>query len=147
MRLNKYYVSLVTVVATIVFTGCSAKGAKFTSFEQPNDGKSMVYVYRPASGWGGAINYTVKATEDNKTIFIADIKNGSYGNAEVSANKEVEIWAKTESKTSITLDTESNKTYCIRAGVGMGIIVGRPTLEQVDMETCQKEIVETVKPE
>ncbi|WP_141082471.1 hypothetical protein [Campylobacter porcelli] len=28
--------------------------------------------------------------------------------------------------------------------VGMGIIA---TLEQVDMETCQKEIVETVKPE
>lgn len=25
----------------------------------------------------------------------------------------------------------------------MGLVVGRPTLEQVDMETCQKEIVNT----
>ena len=29
----------------------------------------------------------------------------------------------------------------------MGLVVGRPTLEQVDMKTCQKEIVDTVKPE
>ncbi len=29
----------------------------------------------------------------------------------------------------------------------MGLVVGHPTLEQVDMETCQKEIVDTVKPE
>ncbi len=29
----------------------------------------------------------------------------------------------------------------------MGVVIGRPTLEQVDMETCQKEIVDTVKPE
>lgn len=29
----------------------------------------------------------------------------------------------------------------------MGLVVGRPTIEQVDMETCQKEIVDTVKPE
>jgi hypothetical protein len=29
----------------------------------------------------------------------------------------------------------------------MWLVVGRPTLEQVDMETCQKEIVDTVKPE
>lgn len=147
MRLNKYYVGVAATVATIVFTGCSAKGAKFTSFEQPNDGKSMVYVYRPSSAWGWAVNYTANATEDNKTTFIGVIQNGSYGNTEVSANKEVEIWAQTESKTSITLDTENNKTYCIRAGVGMGLVVGRPTLEQVDIETCQKEIVDTVKPE
>ena len=25
----------------------------------------------------------------------------------------------------------------------MGVVIGRPTLEQVDMETCQKEIVNT----
>ena len=147
MRLNKYCAVLTAAVATIVFTGCSAKGTKFTSFEQPSDGNSMVYVYRPSSAWGWAVNYTANATEDNKTTFIAVIQNGSYGNTKVSANKEVEIWAETESKTSITIDTESNKTYCIRAGVGMGILIGRPTLEQVDMETCEKEIVETVKPE
>ncbi len=29
----------------------------------------------------------------------------------------------------------------------MGLVVGHPTLEQVDMETCQKKIVDTVKPE
>lgn len=29
----------------------------------------------------------------------------------------------------------------------MGLVVGRPTLEQVNMETCQKEIVDTVKSE
>ncbi len=29
----------------------------------------------------------------------------------------------------------------------MGLVISRPTLEQVDMGTCQKEIVDTVKPE
>ncbi len=25
----------------------------------------------------------------------------------------------------------------------MGVVIGRPTLEQVDMETCKKEIINT----
>ncbi|MDL0089138.1 hypothetical protein [Campylobacter gastrosuis] len=41
------------------------------------------------------------------------------------------------------IETKPNEIYCVKGGVGIGFFVGRPQLKAVDLETCQKEIIET----
>lgn len=143
MFLSKSIFTFLVALSAVFFVGCGAKGAKFAGFETPKDGNAMIYVYRPSSIIGQAISYTASADTGDNNITIGNVSNGSYNKAQVPANKEVEVWAKTEAKSSVTIDTENNATYCIRAGLGMGWLVGRPKLEKVDMETCEKEIVKT----
>ncbi|MBP3195273.1 MAG: hypothetical protein J6M05_06380 [Cardiobacteriaceae bacterium] len=71
---------------------------------------------------------------------IAVIYPGSFSHTQVDANREVEVWAKTETKSSVVLDTENGAIYCIKATVGWGMVIGRPHLTRMDDETCRKEI-------
>ena len=142
MYLNKYSIFL-AVSTAIILSGCGAKGAKVAGFQEPSNGNAMVYVYRPSNFVGSVVSYDVHANDGSGDKLIGKISNGAYANTEVPADKEVEIWGKTEAKSSVTIDTESNRTYCIKAGVGIGFFVGRPHLKQVDMQTCEKEITKT----
>lgn len=142
MLLNKATLLLGAFVA-VMLSGCGAKGELFNKFENPSQGNAMVYVYRPDKFAGGGVSYNAFANDGTEDKLIGDIKNGGYANAEVPANKEVEIWAKTESKASVTIDTQNGEIYCVRAGIGIGFLVGRPKLEKVDMQTCEAEIVNT----
>lgn len=143
MFFSKSIFALMVALSALFFVGCGASGAQFSGFQTPKDGNAMVYVYRPSSLAGMAVSYTASADTGDQNITIGNISNGSYNKAEVPANKEVEIWAKTEAKSSVTIDTEDKVIYCIKAGLGMGFMVGRPKFEKVDMQTCQKEIVKT----
>ena len=142
MFLNKTTLFL-GACAAVLLSGCGAKGEQFKGFQNPSANNAMVYVYRPSKGVGGGVHYNAYANDGVADKLIGDIKNGGYANAEIPANKEVEIWAKTESKASVTIDTQDGETYCIKAGVGMGFFVGRPKLEKVDRQTCEAEIVNT----
>lgn len=54
---------------------------------------------------------------------------------------ESEVWGKTESKSSlVTLDVKKGETYCVKGGVGIGFLVGRPNLEIADMDTQKKSL-------
>ncbi|ARQ99477.1 Uncharacterised protein [Campylobacter devanensis] len=61
---------------------------------------------------------------------------------QVPANREIEIKTDTTSIGSILIDTENQKTYCIKSYPVQGFI-SRAKIMQVDMETCQKEIINT----
>ncbi|QCD53442.1 hypothetical protein [Campylobacter sp. RM16192] len=133
---------LITVVFSI--SGCGAKGAKFSVFEKPKENKALLYVYRPSAFTGGGVFYDVKATiPSSPTIVLGELRNGGYIKADLEANEEIEIWAKTESKSSVTIETKANETYCVKGEVGIGFFIGRPHLKQVDLEKCKKEIINT----
>ena len=53
---------------------------------------------------------------------------------------EVEFWAKTESKSSVTLDIKPSQTYYIKGTVGVGLLVGRPHLMVVAPDVAEQEI-------
>lgn len=59
---------LVCLVA--VFSGCNAKGPKFSGFETPKDDESLLYVYRPSAAVGSMVKYSIGVTsdDDNKTL-------------------------------------------------------------------------------
>lgn len=141
MKFNKknVVVLLAAISTTFMFTGCGAKGEKFGNFKLPSENKSMLYVYRPSSFVGGGVYYDIHV----KDQFVGTLRNGGFIEKEITPSENIEIWAKTESKASVSLDMKPNETYCIKGGVGIGFIVGRPNLEIVDKTLCEKEIIDT----
>tara|TARA_B100001063_G_scaffold223224_1_gene230278 strand:+ start:1110 stop:1562 length:453 start_codon:yes stop_codon:yes gene_type:complete len=145
MKFNKKNLLMLvaTLGATFIFTGCGAKGEKFGNFKMPSENKSMLYVYRPSSFVGGGVYYDIHANDNNKDEVIGTLRNGGFIEKEMAPTENVEIWAKTESKASVSLDMKPNQTYCVKGGVGIGFLVGRPNLEIVDKTLCEKEIIDT----
>lgn len=133
-------------VSVLLFTGCGAKGQQFTEFAKPKPNQGLVYVYRPKSLVGGGVYYDIHVTNETTPDFIAgELVNGSYIEIDVPTG-ESEIWGKAEAKSSVTVDIDEGDIQCVKGGVGIGFIVGRPNLQIVDMETCKAEIIETAMP-
>ena len=134
---------MVSIGSVLFLSGCGASGQQFSQFATPKQDRGLVYVYRPSSMLGGGVYYDIHVTNSSNTDFIAgELVNGSYVQIDIPSG-ESEIWGKTESKSSITLDVKKGETYCVKGGAGIGFLVGRPNLEIVDMATCKTEIVET----
>jgi len=134
---------IVTAGAVVFFSGCGASGAQFSQFATPKQDRGLVYVYRPESFVGGGVSYDIHVTNpSNPDLIAGELVNGSYVEIDIPSG-ESEVWGKTESKSSVTLDVKKGETYCVKGGVGIGFLIGRPNLEIVDMDTCKKEIVET----
>jgi hypothetical protein len=122
----------------IVASGCAAKGPKFEPTSEIPEGKSLVYIYRPGGFVGSGVHYDVYAGETK----ICNLVQGSYCK-HLATPGELELWGKTESKGSVTLDIKGNDTYYVKGGVSMGMFVGRPHLTVVDRSVGEKEITET----
>ena len=58
----------------LALTGCSSLGEPFSNLKEPENGKSMVYFYRPSRLVGSAITFGIK---DEKSL-ITKMPNGSY---------------------------------------------------------------------
>ncbi|NBL00754.1 MAG: DUF2846 domain-containing protein [Erysipelotrichia bacterium] len=135
---------LVFSASVVLFlSGCGASGQQFSQFSTPKPDKALVYVYRPSAFVGGGVYYNIHVTNTSTPDFIAgELVNGSYLQIDVPAG-ENELWGQTESKSSVTIDAKKGEIYCVKGGVGIGFIVGRPSLDIVDMTTCKTEIIET----
>ena len=133
-------------VACIValFSGCAAKGTKFTEFENPKSGNAVLYVYRPTKLMGGMISYDVNVQTAEKNKVIGSLKMGGYLQTEIPAESKVTVWAETEARDEIVLNNlKPNWVYCVKSEMGWGGFVGRPHFAPVALETCKKEIAET----
>lgn len=129
--------------SAFLLLGCSAKGPKFSEVEKIEKGKSVVYVYRPSAFVGGGVTYDVHAKKsDGSDVVIGNLKSGGYLKYKTKPD-EIEFWAKTESKSSVTIDAQANKMYCIKGEVGIGFFIGRPHLRIVDNALCMKELKDT----
>lgn len=60
----------------------------------------------------------------------------------------MELWARTESESAVTVDVKAGEVYYVKGEVGVGFFVGRPHLRVVPREKGEKEIAEcTLIPE
>jgi hypothetical protein len=124
------------VVMISMLSGC-ASGPSFKSIEEIPQGKGLIYVYREGGIVGSAISYEVFAGTEK----IGRLLPGGY--LSYFANPgELEIWAKTEAKGSITLDVKAGETQYVKGSLSVGMFVGRPTLMVVDTQVGQTEIAE-----
>jgi hypothetical protein len=130
------YVLLVVMISLI--GGCASTGPSFKGITDVPQGKGLVYVYRPSMGFVGSIlSFDVYAGADN----IGHLYPGGY--LSYFANPgELEIWAKTESKSSVTIDVKAGEIQYVKANVTVGVIVGRPLLNVVEPMIGQKQIAD-----
>lgn len=95
---------------------------------------AMIHVYRNG-GAGPLVSYTVHIGE----IELCKVRYKSKETIMVQIDGPNEIWAKTESKTSIPIDVEFGREYYVRCEVAMGLFIGRPKLTLVDRITGKAE--------
>lgn len=120
----------------LFLNGCGPTlGQIYQKADTVPENMGMVYIYRPSSFVGGGISYDVKVAETP----VVTLYNGGYY-PYLSKPGEVEFWAETESKSSVTLDIKAGESYYIKGTVGVGFIVGRPHLMLVSQEVAESEI-------
>jgi len=125
------------LLSLLLVTGCASLGPVYSKVDKIPDNAGLVYLYRPSSFIGGGVAFDIKTGE----TVIATLHNGGYY-PYYSPPGEIEFWAKTESRSSVTLDVKTGQTYYIKGEIGVGFIVGRPHLMVVAAEIAEKEIAE-----
>jgi hypothetical protein len=116
--------------------GCATLGSTYTPVSNAPKDKATVYVYRQSAFGGGAVSYTIAANG----VDVASLPSGGYF-VYYATPGETEFSAKTEAKTSVTVDAKAGQTYYVKGTVGMGVFVGHPHLLQVTNDVRSQEIV------
>jgi hypothetical protein len=100
---------------------------------------AVLYVYRNG-GTGPLVGYNLYLGDS----VLCRVTSRFKQEIKISKTGEVELWAKTESRAAVPIELKKGKIYYLRCSVGMGIMVGRPSLELVGRKTGSREY-ETVK--
>jgi len=95
---------------------------------------AVLYVYRDG-GTGAFVSYNISLGDS----VICRVTNKFRQKIEIRNPGTHELWARTESKASVPIAFQTGRTYYLRCGVGMGVLVGRPTLDIVDRATGHRE--------
>lgn len=126
-----------TLPALLLLAACAATGPRFESEAAPPEGRATVYIYRESGFVGSGVAYTVSADG----VEIAALPAGGYF-VYHAAPGEVEFTARTEAKTSVTIDAKAGAAYYIKGTIGVGFFVGHPHLTVVPNDVGAKEIAE-----
>lgn len=129
------FVSL--LIGILMLTGCASLGPPYQKVEQIPENKGLIYIYRTGSIVGGAVSPDVKVGD----IVVTTLYKGGYYPYFADPG-EVELWAKTESRSAVTLDVKAGEVYYVKGSIGVGFIVGRPHLMVVTREVGEKEIAD-----
>ena len=122
--------------ACLLMTGCiTTLGPVYSKVDKIPDNVGLVYLYRPSPLFEQGLSFDVKTGE----TVITSLKKGGYF-PYYSAPGEKEFWAKTETKSSVTLDVKAGQIYYIKGELGLGILLPRPHLMVVAPEIAEKEI-------
>jgi hypothetical protein len=80
--------------------------------------------------------------------FLCRVKSNFKTSIKIKKDGLNTLWAKTEAKSEIPVDIKIGKTYYLRCGLTMGVLVGRPNLELIDNNTgkVEFELLKTNKP-
>lgn len=131
---------LAVVLTPLLLCGADAigkAGPKFEPEQSPPAERGVIYVYRDFNLIGGGVAYMVEANG------VPVTRLPSHGYFVYFAQPgEVELSAKTEAKTSITLDVEAGGTYFVKGTIGVGVFVGHPHLVVVPNDVGEAEIAD-----
>jgi hypothetical protein len=125
----------VLLVGVLVIAGCATLGPAFQPVNSIPEGVGLIYLYRESAFFGGGVTYDVKVGE----TVITTLPSGGYYPYLVKPG-EVELWAKTEARSAVTVDVKAGEVYYVKGEVGVGFLVGRPHLRVVTREKGEQEI-------
>lgn len=106
-----------------------------------DEGCAILYFYRSRTFQGVLIDYNVKIGEE--VVWRARHNDKEW--IKVKAVGPVELTAKTEAKTTLDLDIQPGRSYYIKCDLGMGLLVGRPTLLHMNEASGKYEYEQIVK--
>lgn len=136
-RIRTAFLISVVVSGLALMSGCATSGPKFSKVENIPEGKGLIYIYRPSAFKGGAIFYDVNVNDK----VVTTLRSGGYFPHFANAG-ENEVWAKTEAKSSVTLDVKPGKTYYVKGETRIGFLMGRPELTIQPPEVGAAEVAE-----
>lgn len=132
---------IILIMSLIFLTGCGADGLPFSGFVKPEKGKGVLYVYRPSSF--GGVSYDVKNKTDNNVVGY--LRNGGFIKQQMNPGEKT-IWAQPSLiKATEKIIIKEGEVSCIKGEVGFGVLIGRPILNKIDLNTCKVEIKDTVE--
>ena len=129
------------LILAALLAGCAASGPAYQEAAAAPPDRGLVYIYRPGKFIGGAVGFDVHAGPETDNRELVTLRSGGYF-PYYAAPGELELWSKTESRSSVTVDVHPGETIYVRGSIGVGVLVGRPSLEIVDAATGQQEIRE-----
>ncbi len=115
----------------------SAQGEPFRAIPGPPPGKALIVVYRPSRFVGAAVQLTLMDGEKAVTSLL----NAGYYVYPRDPGP-LTLWAKTEVRKEVSISVEAGKTYFVKGGVSMGLIMGRPQLREVSREEAFSDLPE-----
>ena len=127
----------VLLVGVLLLGGCATLGPVYRPVDAIPDGMALIYIYRESQFIGAGVAYDVKVGE----TVVTTLHSGGYYPYFVKPG-EVELWARTEAKSAVTVDVKAGEVYYVKGEVGVGFFVGRPHLRVVAREKGEKEIKE-----
>ncbi len=135
MWLSHRKISGGSLILGLVLSGCATLGPAYKPEVASAADKATVYVYRDFNVFGGGMTYMVSANG----VPIASLPAGGYFVYHAHPG-EVQLSAKSEATTSVTVEAKAGEVYYVKGTIGIGILVGRPHLVLVSKEVGEKEI-------
>jgi hypothetical protein len=123
---RRFIISVEIILASILQSGCAAQGPAWQPAQTPAGGNATIYVYRPYSVAGWAVQPTVSCHDSEATI-----APGGYHVFEVRPGP-VRCHAETLNSSGVEINAAPGGVYYIKEQIGWGIIVGSPHLYQME---------------
>lgn len=89
---------------------------------------AIIYVYRLRNYSGSAVSYDLHIGD----TVICRVKNNTKYEIKVFKEGEIELWGRTETRASMTIDVKFGQEYYLKCGVKMGLAIGRPEFNLID---------------
>ena len=105
----------------------------------PDSDFAKIYFYRPKMITGSLLGYKIRV--DNDSV-ICRVRNGEKCEVKINDFGKYKFWAKLESRDSIVIDIKRGQEYFVRCSVGLGALIGKPELNQVENYIARKEVQE-----
>lgn len=125
----------------------------FAAFLLSNCATTSQYVHRPvvhaAVPADSATIYLIRPSILGSAVKVGvyqdDIQVGKLGPKNflhwaVPAGKQIEIMSKTENRARLSITPEAGKTYFIKQKIGMGFLIARSGLEEMEEEKAAKKL-------
>jgi hypothetical protein len=132
------------IKADIYFTNdIKAVGNKLLIVQDPellnnfgsNPNFAVIYLFRPKNYTGSAISYDVHIGDS----IVRRVKNNSKFAIKLYREGKTEVWAKTESLASLTIDVKFGEEYYLKCGIKTGFWVGVPEMNFLDKSQGRSE--------
>jgi hypothetical protein len=118
--MRRFVICFEFILGLILLSGCAAQGPAWQPAQTSTGGNAQIYVYRPYSVVGWAVQPTVTCFDSDATI-----APGGYHVFEVGPGP-LKCHAATLNSSAVEIDAAPGGVYYIKEQIGWGVLAGSP---------------------